>query len=90
MAVFKKHLKDTVLYQHLPRGANWILRDGDLTPFRNHFAPFGRSRYVHLTCFGKRCGTFWYHLGMASLRAKGPKAAQKLPSIGTAKCAGMA
>ena len=26
------------------KGANETLRDGELTPFRNHLAPFGRSR----------------------------------------------
>ena len=35
-------------YQHLPRGANETLRDGELTPFRNHLPPFKRSRYPHL------------------------------------------
>ena len=42
------------MYQHLPRGANWILRDGDLTPFRNHLirlAPFGSSRYIYIYSF---------------------------------------
>ena len=34
-------------YQHLPRGANWTPRDGELTPLRNHLAPFGRSRYLY-------------------------------------------
>ena len=32
------------MYQHLARGANETLRDGKLAPFRNHLAPFGRSR----------------------------------------------
>ena len=36
-----------IFYQHLPRGANKTLRDGKLVPFRNHLAPFGRSRYVY-------------------------------------------
>ena len=27
-------------YQQLPRGANYTLRDGELTPFRNHLPPF--------------------------------------------------
>ena len=33
-----------MINQHLPRGANETLRDGKLAPFRNHLAPFGRSR----------------------------------------------
>lgn len=36
----------TCVYQHLPRGANWTLRDGELTHFRNHLAPFGEVQ-VH-------------------------------------------
>ena len=30
------------------KGCQLILRDGELTPFRNHLAPFGRSRYCNL------------------------------------------
>ena len=36
------------IYQHVPKGANETLRDGKLAPFRNHLAPFGRSRYVYM------------------------------------------
>ena len=32
------------VYQHLRRGANKTLTDGEMTPFRNDLAPFGRSR----------------------------------------------
>ena len=37
-------LNTYITCQHLPRGANETLRDGKLAPFRNHLAPFGRSR----------------------------------------------
>ena len=34
-------------YQHLPKGARLNpMVDGKLKPFRNHLAPFGRSRYL--------------------------------------------
>ena len=40
-------IKNPYIYQHLPRGANKTLRDVELTPFSNHLAPFGRSRYTY-------------------------------------------
>ena len=40
-----EHNKITCSYQHLPKGAKYTLRDGELRPFSKHLAPFGRSRY---------------------------------------------
>ena len=51
-------------YQHLPRGANETLRDGNLAPFRNHLAPFGRSRYEFVAFFAM---CYDYDLGTISL-----------------------
>ena len=46
--------KNKSKYQHLQRGANWTLRDGELTPFRNHLTPLWRCWYPYFqlqTCF---------------------------------------
>ena len=53
-----------VEYQHLARGANETLRDGNLAPFRNHLAPFGRSRYEFVALFAM---SYDYDLGTISL-----------------------
>ena len=34
------------LFQQLTRGVYQTVRDGELTPFRNHLTPFGGSRYM--------------------------------------------
>ena len=38
------------MYRHLPRGPNKTQRDVELTPFRNHLAPFGKvqvGKYIN-------------------------------------------
>ena len=41
-------------YQLLQRAANLTLRDGELTPFRNHLTPLWRCRYLINTVFSLR------------------------------------
>ena len=59
------HLFVAGVYQHLPRGANQTLRGGELTPFSNHLAPFGRSRYNVYTVYNMIC-IYKYNRGEAS------------------------
>ena len=37
------------IYQHLPKGAVWTLRDGVQAPLIIHSAPLGRSRYIDVS-----------------------------------------
>ena len=58
------------IYQHLQRGANWTLRESELTPFRNHLAPLWRCwswciyiyiiyMYIHINMY--QCTDIYRH-----------------------------